>query len=280
MVENAKITPGAADAREVGRRCRPRSTIPSRGRSTTTSTTVKQLAARTTIRTWPATPARCSGATQRARAATAVSGRAEDLHDVRPGTAVHGATRRSPTSSRRIRRSSPRRSSSIDNTDGGVRAIAIGRGFDAEPVRPRDRGPGRQAGSSFKTFTLAAALSQRLLARTTGVDGAAALAARAGHDQTRSTTSRGDCSRRTIDAHPTRSPISDNCAFVRTELSLGPGQLRRTTACRSVIDMAPHDGHRHVELPTRVVSTTLGTQGVQPARDGAGVLGARRTTAC
>ena len=50
---------------------------------------------------------------------------------------------------------------------------------------------------------------------------------------------------------------------------------------QQVIDMAQRDGDRHVASfePGRS-STTLGTQRRAPARDGAGLLGVRRTTAC
>ena len=47
----------------------------------------------------------------------------------------------------------------IDNTNGAVRAVAFGRGYDASQFDPAVDGPGRQAGSSFKGITLAAALS-------------------------------------------------------------------------------------------------------------------------
>ncbi len=48
----------------------------------------------------------------------------------------------------------------IDNSDGGVRAIANGRTFAESQFDPATEGLGRQAGSSFKVFTLAAALSR------------------------------------------------------------------------------------------------------------------------
>ena len=48
---------------------------------------------------------------------------------------------------------------SIDNSNGAVRAVAFGRGYDASQFDPAVDGPGRQAGSSFKGITLATALS-------------------------------------------------------------------------------------------------------------------------
>ena len=49
---------------------------------------------------------------------------------------------------------------SIDNSNGAIRAVAFGKGYDASQFDPAVDGPGRQAGSSFKSITLAAALSR------------------------------------------------------------------------------------------------------------------------
>ena len=68
----------------------------------------------------------------------------------------------------------------IDNADGGVRAIANGRTFAEMQFDPATEGPGRQAGSSFKVFTLATALSRGYSAERLGVDELAELAARSG----------------------------------------------------------------------------------------------------
>ena len=148
-------------------------------------------------------------------------------------------------------RRSPRRSSSSTTADGGVRAIANGRTFAQMQFDPATEGPGRQAGSSFKVFTLAAALSRGYSPERHGVDRAAALAAQPGFGRrTRSTTSAAAAT--TAAATRSRSPSaiarSDNCAFVRTELSLGPGNF----GADGVQDGHPDregDGHRHVELP-------------------------------
>jgi penicillin-binding protein 1A len=56
--------------------------------------------------------------------------------------------------------------------------------------------------------------------------------------------------------------ISDNCAFVRTELSLGPGHYGQDGA-QKVIDMAKRMGIDTTNFQP-VVSTTLGTNGVHP----------------
>ena len=77
----------------------------------------------------------------------------DPLHAVR-GRALDRRHRPADT-----RRSSRRALVSIDNTNGAVRAVAFGRGYDASQFDPAVDGPGRQAGSSFKGITLAAALS-------------------------------------------------------------------------------------------------------------------------
>ena len=47
----------------------------------------------------------------------------------------------------------------IDNSNGAVRAVSFGRGYNASQFDPAVDGPGRQAGSSFKGITLATALA-------------------------------------------------------------------------------------------------------------------------
>ncbi|MGH9189328.1 MAG: transglycosylase domain-containing protein [Acidimicrobiales bacterium] len=49
---------------------------------------------------------------------------------------------------------------SVDPTSGAVRALVGGAGFGSSQVNLTDFGPGRQTGSSFKTFTLLAALEE------------------------------------------------------------------------------------------------------------------------
>src|SRR4029077_11219043 len=56
---------------------------------------------------------------------------------------------------------------------------------------------------------------------------------------------------------------SDNCAFVRTELSLGPGNFG-TDGVKTVIQTAKAMGINTSNFNPNVVSTTLGTQGVHP----------------
>ena len=144
----------------------------------------------------------------------------------------------------------------MDNSDGGVRAIVAGRNFNQEQYNLATQSS-RQPGSSFKAFTLATALSSGY-SPNDSVSGSPVYLPRVDPAWN---PLHGDCHGGTPSL--TRAiAISDNCAFVRTELSLGPGhngadgaQRVITTANRMGIDtskMAP------------VVSTTLGTQGVSP----------------
>ena len=148
----------------------------------------------------------------------------------------------------------------IDNTNGAVRAVAFGRGYDASQFDPAVDGPGRQAGSSFKGITLAAALSAGYSPddRVSG----SSLSWKLGPGQSDPYYDlSGDCH----GGSPTLTQaiaISDNCAFVRTELSLGPGDYGRD-GVRKVIDMASRMGINTSNFQP-YVSTTLGTQGVHP----------------
>ena len=149
----------------------------------------------------------------------------------------------------------------IDNHDGAVRAVAFGRGYSASQFDPAVDGPGRQAGSSFKTITLAQALSSGYSPddRVGGYSLTWQLGPGSGSDAYYHLS--GDCH----GGDPTLTEAiakSDNCAFVRTELSLGPGHYGRDGA-NKVIEMATRLGIDTSHFQP-VVSTTLGTNGVHP----------------
>jgi penicillin-binding protein 1A len=149
----------------------------------------------------------------------------------------------------------------IDNTNGAVRAVAFGRGYDASQFDPAVDGPGRQAGSSFKGITLATALSSGYSPddRVSGSPLSWRIGPGGGNDAFY--TLSGDCH----GGDPTLTEaiaISDNCAYVRTELSLGPGNYGRD-GVRRVIAMASRMGIDTTNFQP-VVSTTLGTNGVHP----------------
>lgn len=152
----------------------------------------------------------------------------------------------------------------IDNSDGGVRAIANGRTFAEMQFDPATEGPGRQAGSSFKVFTLATALSRGYTANDTV--STAPLSWRlnqgSGSDAFYNIGGRGDDCSGNVLTLTTAIADSDNCAFVRTELSLGPGNFGSDGA-KAVIQTAKSMGINTSNfLP--VVTTTLGTNGVHP----------------
>ncbi len=150
---------------------------------------------------------------------------------------------------------------SIDNSNGAVRAVAFGRGYHASEFDPAVDGPGRQAGSSFKGITLAAALSSGYSPddRVGGYSLHWKIGPGNGSDAYYNLS--GDCH----GGDPTLTQaiaISDNCAFVRTELSLGPHNYGHDGA-RQVIAMAKRMGIDTSKFQP-VVSTTLGTNGVHP----------------
>jgi penicillin-binding protein 1A len=152
---------------------------------------------------------------------------------------------------------------SIDNSNGAVRALAFGRGYDASQFDPAVDGPGRQAGSSFKGITLATALAAGYSPEDR-VDAYSLhwkIGPGTGSDSYYNLS--GDCH----GGDPTLTEAiarSDNCAFVRTELSLGPGHYGSDGA-QQVENMASRLGidTSHFGSPA-VVSTTLGTNGVHP----------------
>ncbi len=144
----------------------------------------------------------------------------------------------------------------IDNSDGAVRAVAFGRGYDSSQFNPAVDGLGRQAGSSFKGITLATALENGYSPEDRV--GGYSLHWKLGPGDDYYNLS-GDCH----GGDPTLTQaiaISDNCAFVRTELSLGPGNYGQDGA-QKVIDMASRMGVDTSHFQP-VVSTTLGTNGV------------------
>jgi penicillin-binding protein 1A len=152
----------------------------------------------------------------------------------------------------------------IDNADGGVRAIANGRTFAEMQFDPATEGPGRQAGSAFKVFTLATALSRGYTPNDTVSTSSLRwrLNQGTGKDSYYDIGGRGDdCGGDTITL--TRAIArSDNCAWIRTELSLGPGNFGSDGA-KAVIETAKTMGINTSNfLP--VVTTTLGTNGVHP----------------
>jgi len=144
----------------------------------------------------------------------------------------------------------------IDNQDGGVRAIANGRTFQQMQFDPATEGLGRQAGSSFKTFTLAAALSHGYSPNDT-IDASDVR----NYDNGKSLSS--DCHGGTPDLGHAIAK-SDNCAFVHLEMSLGPGNHGRD-GVKQVIATAKAMGIDSAsKFDPTALSTTLGTQGVHP----------------
>jgi membrane peptidoglycan carboxypeptidase len=129
---------------------------------------------------------------------------------------------------------------------------------------PATEGPGRQAGSAFKVFTLAAALSRGYTPNDTVSTSRLSwrINQGSGSDAFYDIGGRGDdCGGDTITL--TRAIArSDNCAFVRTELSLGPGNFG-SDGVKTVIQTAKSMGINTSNFQP-VVSTTLGTNGVHP----------------
>jgi penicillin-binding protein 1A len=152
----------------------------------------------------------------------------------------------------------------IDNSDGGVRAIANGRTFAEMQFDPATEGPGRQAGSSFKVFTLATALSRGYTPNDSVSTSTLKWRLNQGSGPTAFYDiggSKDDCGGDTISL--TRAIArSDNCAWVRTELSLGPGNFG-TDGVHDVLQTARAMGINTTNFQP-VVSTTLGTNGVHP----------------
>jgi penicillin-binding protein 1A len=148
----------------------------------------------------------------------------------------------------------------IDNSNGGVRAIANGRTFQEMQFDPATEAR-RQAGSSFKTFTLAAAISRGYTPNDTVNAGTLNWRLGPGTGKDAFYRLSGDCH----GGSPTLTraiAISDNCAFTRTELSLGPSNYGGE-GVKTVIQTAEAMGVDTSDFEP-VVSTTLGTNGVRP----------------
>ncbi|MFM7225147.1 MAG: transglycosylase domain-containing protein [Actinomycetota bacterium] len=144
----------------------------------------------------------------------------------------------------------------VDNETGGVRAMANGRTFAEMQFNPAVEGPGRQAGSAFKTFTLVAALQR-------GYSPSDTVSASPVYPWAEGRALSGDCYGGTPSLERALA-ASDNCAFVRLEQSLGPGNGGRD-GVKVLIDTARSMGVESAgRFDASVLSTTLGTQGVHP----------------
>ncbi len=148
----------------------------------------------------------------------------------------------------------------IDNNDGGVRAIANGRTFSESQFDPATQAS-RQAGSSFKMFTLAAALSRGYSPNDTVSTQPLHWRLTQGTGKDSFYNLSGDCSN-TVLSLTDAIAQSDNCAFVRTELSLGPGNFG-TDGVKTVVQTATAMGIDTSNFQN-VVTTTLGVNGVSP----------------
>jgi penicillin-binding protein 1A len=144
----------------------------------------------------------------------------------------------------------------IDNADGGVRATVAGKNFGESQLNLVTQAQ-RQAGSAFKVFTLAAALNNGYSPRDS-VSGSPLYVPQI---DSKWNPLRGDCHGGTPSL--TRAlAISDNCAWVRTELSLGPGN-NGADGAQKVLDTAKLMGLNTSKMAP-VVSTTLGTNLTSP----------------
>jgi penicillin-binding protein 1A len=147
----------------------------------------------------------------------------------------------------------------VDNADGGVRAMVNGQSFAQSQFNPATEGLGRQAGSSFKVFTTAAALSRGYSPHDSVSGSSITWRIGPGSGSDAFYNVHTDCGH--SGDFTSALGASDNCAFVRTELSLGPGNYGHDGA-QAVVDMAHAMGIESKLDP--VVSTTLGTNGVHP----------------
>ena len=221
----------------------------------------------------PGDPANVLGATPRKRADLLYQGGLKIYTNYDPLMQYAAQICDRRTSSRARRTSSPPRSSSIDNSDGAVRAVAFGRGYDASQFDPAVDGPGRQAGSSFKAITLAAALS-------------------AGYSPERPRERRARCSWQlgpgTAATRTTTSPATATAARPRSRRRSRTPTTARSCApsCRSgpgnYGQRRRAEGHRHGEpawASTRRTSSPScrrrSAPRRAPVRDGAGLLGDR-----
>ena len=197
------------------------------------------------------------GSRQRARHARAprrssclYEGGLRDLHELRPGDAVRGEPRDHQDRPAEPDRSSRRALVSIDNTNGAVRAVAFGRGYDASQFDPAVDGPGRQAGSSFKGITLAAALSSGYSPDDRVSGSSLSWRIGPGNGQRLVLQPLRRLSRRRPDARPRRSRSPTTARSCAPSSRSAPATTATTARGRVIDDGEPH-GHRHVALRSR-----------------------------
>ena len=137
----------------------------------------------------------------------------------------------------------------IDNATGEVRAMYTGKDFSQEEFNPVTQ-TGRQTGSSFKGITLAAALEAGYSPNDLVSGGSFTIKRPQAEDK------RLACKGGTMTLADATAE-SNNCAYTRTLMSLGPGHFGDDGAQR-VIDMAGRLGIDSTKL-SAVPSLTLGT---------------------
>ena len=191
-------------------------------------------------------PAEVLGSTQQARAAAVYRGGLKIYTSYDPTLQFMANLGDERTEAAAEPGSSPRRSSSSTTPTAACARSRTRRTFAQSQFDPATEGPGRQAGSSFKVFTLAAALSRGYSPNDTVSTQPLHWRINQGNGPTTTSTT----SLRTTTAPAARLTLttaiakSDNCAFVRTELSLGPGNFG-ADGVKTVDPDREVDGHRH-----------------------------------
>jgi penicillin-binding protein 1A len=145
----------------------------------------------------------------------------------------------------------------IDNSNGAVRAVVGGPNYQLSKYNLAIQGT-RQTGSSFKGITLAEALDEGY-SPNDHVAGTPIVWPIPGSAPWNVHT---DCSNKPITNLTDAIAASDNCAFARTVISLGPGH-GGSDGARKVIDMAGRLGIDTTSLDP-VPSITLGTSPTSP----------------
>jgi membrane peptidoglycan carboxypeptidase len=140
----------------------------------------------------------------------------------------------------------------VDPSNGAVRALIGGPGFDQSQYRIATQGTGRQPGSSFKPIVLAAALNNNYSVWA-GVDGSSPCSFRTGPTTYTKPINNNEGEQVGYTSLTNAMALSVNCAYARTGIAVG---------LPKVVDMAKGLG---IETPmSPLVSMSIGTEEVRP----------------
>ena len=154
---------------------------------------------------------------------------------------------------------------SIDPSTGAVKAMVVGPDFADSQTTSPPRPTAARPGSTFKVITLATALVQRLLARTTRVDGTSPVPCPSSSRGRRAVAQQLGRRREAVQRHlGVATADSVNCAFVRLATSVGYDKViamahKMGITKQNLDEPDPQPDARDLEQNTETMATVMAT---------------------